>query len=251
MKILIVEDEKPAQIQLERLLKKHFPESEILAVIDSVEKASIWLAQNNPELIFMDVELSDGQCFEIFKQVQVNAPVIITTAYDQFALKAFKVNSIDYLLKPIDSTEFVKAVEKSARMNTMNRPDLKALEELLTKSAPKNYKQRFITRHNDQILVLQVEDIAYFYAEDKATFIVSRSNKRYFSDYSLDHLEAQLDPKRFFRLSRGCITSIQAVKSVSKHFNSRLKIKLEPPLKEEVLVSRIRVPEFLNWLEGI
>jgi len=250
MKVLIVEDEIPAQMQLERLLKVHFPDTEILAVLTSVEKATDWLAVNTPELIFMDVELSDGQCFEIFKRVDVKAPVIITTAYDQFAIKAFKVNSVDYLLKPIESTEFVKAVEKSSRLNKSSLTDLKALEDLLMKSAPKEYKKRFITKQNDHIIVLQVDEIAYFYAEDKATFIVCRAGKRYFSEYSLDNLEDQLDPKSFFRLSRGCIANIQAVKSVSKHFNSRLKIKLEPALTEDILVSRIRVPEFLNWLEG-
>ena len=251
MKVLIVEDEIPAQMQLERLLKAHFPDTEILAVLTSVERATDWLAVNSPELIFMDVELSDGQCFEIFKRVDVKAPVIITTAYDQFAIKAFKVNSVDYLLKPIESTEFVKAVEKSSRVNKSNQTDLNALEALLLKSAPKEYKKRFITKHNDQIIVLQVEEIAYFYAEDKATFIVSRAGKRYFSEYSLENLEDQLDPKIFFRLSRSCIANIQSVKSVSKHFNSRLKIKLEPVFSEEILVSRIRVPDFLNWLEGI
>jgi len=250
MKVLIVEDEVPAQMQLERLLKTHFPDTEIVAVLTSIEKAADWLAVNAPDLIFMDVELSDGQCFEIFKRVEVKAPVIITTAYDQFAIKAFKVNSVDYLLKPIESTEFVKAVEKSSRLSKSVVNDLKALEELLKKSTPREYKKRFITKQNDQIIVLQVEEIAFFYAEDKATFIVSRSGKRYFSEYSLDNLEDQLDPKSYFRLSRGCIANIQSVKSVSKHFNSRLKIKLEPALIESILVSRIRVPDFLNWLEG-
>lgn len=250
MKVLIVEDEIPAQMQLERLLKAHFPDTDILAVLTSVEKATDWLAVNSPELIFMDVELSDGQCFEIFKRVEVKAPVIITTAYDQFAIKAFKVNSVDYLLKPIDSTEFVKAVEKSSKLNKSSQTDLKVLEDLLQKSAPKEYKKRFITKQNDQIFVLQVEEIAYFYAEDKATFIVSKAGKRYFSEYSLDNVEVQLNPKSFFRLSRGCIANIQAIKSVSKHFNSRLKIKLEPAYSEDILVSRIRVPDLLNWLEG-
>jgi DNA-binding LytR/AlgR family response regulator len=128
MKVLIVEDEIPAQLQLERLLKAHFPDTEIMAVLTSIEKATDWLAVNTPELIFMDVELSDGQCFEIFKRVDVKAPVIITTAYDHFAIKAFKVNSVDYLLKPIESTEFVKAVEKSSRLSKSGQTDLKVLE---------------------------------------------------------------------------------------------------------------------------
>jgi DNA-binding LytR/AlgR family response regulator len=251
MKVLIVEDERPAQMQLERLLNVHFPDNEVMAVLTSVEKAADWLAVNHPDLIFMDVELSDGQCFEIFKRVDVTAPVIITTAYDHFAIKAFKVNSVDYLLKPIDGLEFVKAVEKSSQRNKAGQTDLKMLEQLLQKSVPKEFKKRFITKHNDQIHVLQVEEIAYFYAEEKATFLVSRNGKRFFTEYSLDNLEVQLDPTLFFRLSRACIANIQAVKSVSKHFNSRLKIKLEPAFLEDVLVSRIRVPDFLKWLEGV
>lgn len=251
MKILVIEDEIPAQIQLEKLIMTNFPDSEILAKLESVASAVKWLNQNQPDLIFMDVELSDGQCFDIFKQITVNVPVIITTAYNSYAIQAFKVNSIDYLLKPIDNEEFVDAVDKSIRVNQKKRPDYELLEKLLIKSSVKEYKKRFIVKHSDQILILNTEDIAYFYSEEKATFIVNRAGKRFLSDLSLDNLEDQLDPKNFFRLSRGCMANILSVQSVSKHFNSRLKIKLNPPLIESILISRVRVPEFLNWLEGI
>ena len=251
MKVLIIEDEQLAAKKLIRLLKEIDDEIEIAEIIGAVESAVNWLLSHpHPDLIFMDIQLEDGLCFDIFEKSKINTPVVFTTAYDEYTLSAFKVNSVDYLLKPIESTEFVKAVEKSSRLNKSSLTDLKALEDLLMKSAPKEYKKRFITKQNDRIIVLQVDEIAYFYAEDKATFIVCRAGKRYFSEYSLDNLEDQLDPKSFFRLSRGCIANIQAVKSVSKHFNSRLKIKLEPALTEDILVSRIRVPEFLNWLEG-
>jgi DNA-binding LytR/AlgR family response regulator len=251
MKILIVEDEIPAQIQLERLIGAYYPDFEIMARIESVNEAIKWLKEKKPDLIFMDVELSDGQCFDIFREVVVDVPVIITTAYDNFAIKAFKVNSVDYLLKPIEGEDFRLAVEKSLRLTQKSQMDFNALERLITKSAPREYKRRFITKHNDQIHVLQVEDIAYFYAEQKATFIVNKAGRRFISDYSLDNLEEVLDPKNFFRLSRGCIASINSVKVVSKYFNSRLKIKLDPPVLEEVIVSRIRVQEFLDWLEGL
>lgn len=251
MKILVIEDEIPAQIQLEKLIMTNFPDSEILAKLESVASAVKWLNQNQPDLIFMDVELSDGQCFDIFKQITVNVPVIITTAYNSYAIQAFKVNSIDYLLKPIDNEEFVDAVDKSIRVNQKKRPDYELLEKLLIKSSVKEYKKRFIVKHSDQILILNTEDIAYFYSEEKATFIVNRAGKRFLSDLSLDNLEDQLDPKNFFRLSRGCMANILSVQSVSKHFNSRLKIKLNPPLIESILISRVRVPDFLNWLEGI
>ena len=251
MKILIIEDEIPAQIQLEKLIMTNFPDSEILAKLESVGAAVKWLNQNQPDLIFMDVELADGQCFEIFKQVNVKVPVIITTAYNSYAIQAFKVNSLDYLLKPIDNEEFINAVDKSIQLNQKKRPDYELLEKLLIKSSVKEYKKRFIVKHSDQILILNTEDIAYFYSEEKATFIVNRAGKRFISDLSLDNLEDQLDPKNFFRLSRGCMANILSVQSVSKHFNSRLKIKLNPSLIDDILISRVRVPEFLNWLEGV
>jgi len=251
VKILIIEDEIPAQIQLEKLIMTNFPDSEILAKLESVGAAVKWLNQNQPDLIFMDVELADGQCFEIFKQVNVKVPVIITTAYNSYAIQAFKVNSLDYLLKPIDNEEFINAVDKSIQLNQKKRPDYELLEKLLIKSSVKEYKKRFIVKHSDQILILNTEDIAYFYSEEKATFIVNRAGKRFISDLSLDNLEDQLDPKNFFRLSRGCMANILSVQSVSKHFNSRLKIKLNPSLIDDILISRVRVPEFLNWLEGV
>ena len=250
MKVLIIEDEIPAQIQLERLLKTHFPGFEVIAKINSVGAAVHWLKHQQADLIFMDVELSDGQCFEIFKQVSVETPVIITTAYNNYAIKAFKVNSIDYLLKPIDKTEFVEAVEKSKKIALRNLPDYTQIEELLTKNQPKEYKKRFTVKLGDRILVLNTSDIAYFYSEDKATFIVTNEGKRYISDMSLDTVEEQLNVIDFFRLSRGCIASIQSVKNVSRYFNSRLKVTLSPPLAGDFLVSRIRIPHFLTWLEG-
>ncbi len=251
MKVLIIEDEIPAQIQLERLIHTHYPEFEIIARIDSVTASVAWLSRNQPDLIFMDVELSDGQCFEIFKQVEVKAPVIITTAYNDYAIKAFKVNSIDYLLKPIDKTEFVNAVDKSVKLTRKETPEYGRLEELLAKSLPKEYKKRFAVKVGDHIVIVNTDEIAYFFAEEKATFIVTNTGKRYISDLSLDNLEDQLNPKDFFRLSRGCIAHISSIKTVSKYFNSRLKITLVPPLNSEILVSRIRIPEFLNWLEGL
>ncbi len=251
MKVLIIEDEIPAQIQLERLIHTHYPDFEIIARVDSVTGAVAWLGENQPDLIFMDVELSDGQCFEIFKLVVVKAPVIITTAYNEYAIKAFKVNSIDYLLKPIDKSEFVNAVDKSIRLTSKATPEYNRLEELLSKSLPKEYKKRFAVKVGDHIVIVNTDEIAYFYAEEKVTFLVTNSGKKYISDLSLDNLEVQLNPKDFFRLSRGCIAHISSIKTVSKYFNSRLKIALVPPMDTDILVSRIRIPEFLNWLEGL
>ncbi|MDD2799164.1 MAG: LytTR family DNA-binding domain-containing protein [Bacteroidales bacterium] len=250
MRTLIIEDEIPAQIQLERLINTLFPEFEVIAKIESVRGAVEWLQSNQPDIIFMDVELSDGQCFEIFKQVKIESPVIITTAYNDYAIKAFKVNSIDYLLKPIDRKEFVDAVEKSKKIAQHLLPDYKQIEELLSKTQPKEYKKRFTVKIGDRILILSTSDIAYFYSEEKATFIATNEGKRYITDLTLDALEEQLNPKDYFRLSRGCITHIHSIKSVSRYFNSRLKVILNPAMQEDVLVSRIRIPQFLKWLEG-
>lgn len=250
MKALIIEDEIPAQIQLERLIGQTFPSLEVIAKIDSVNGAVSWLSVNTPDLIFMDVELSDGQCFEIFKKIEIKAPVIITTAYNNYAIKAFKVNSIDYLLKPIDKTEFIAAVEKSIKLIEKPLPDYSKIEELFTRSMPKEYKKRFTVRIGDKILILNLSDIAYFYSEEKATFITTIEGKRYISDLTLDALEEMLNPKEFFRLTRGCIANIQSIKTVSRYFNSRLKVSLIPTLDQEILVSRIRIPQFMAWLEG-
>jgi len=251
MKALIIEDELPAQVQLERLINSNFPAIEVVERIDSVKGAIRWLNENQPDLIFMDVELSDGQCFEIFKHTTVQVPVIITTAYSNYAIQAFKVNSIDYLLKPIDNEEFKTAVNKAIKSQQHQLPDFSALEQILKQRvSTKEYKQRFTVKLGDRILIIPMSDIAYFQAEEKVTFIVTHENKRYITDYTLDALEEQLNPKLFFRLSRGCIAHIESIKSVSKYFNSRLKITLSPPSSEEILVSRIRIPQFMSWLDG-
>ncbi|MCE5174154.1 MAG: LytTR family DNA-binding domain-containing protein [Bacteroidales bacterium] len=251
MRILIIEDELPAQIQLERLIQSFFPKSDIVAKIDSVKASVSWLEKNHADLIFMDVELSDGQCFEIFKQVSIDTPIIITTAYSDYAIKAFKVNSIDYLLKPIDDGEFVQAVEKSIRYNQKERFDFRNMERLLIQNTTKEYKKRLTIKIGDHIHILNMDEIAYFYSEEKATFVVTNADKRYILDYSLDSLDDQLNPKDFFRVSRGCVVNIKSVQSASKFFNSRLKIKLNLPMKKDILVSRARVSEFLKWLEGL
>lgn len=251
MKVLIIEDEMPAQFQLERLIQSNYPDFEIVGRIDSVKGAVRWLSRNHPDLIFMDVELSDGQCFEIFRNVNIDVPVIMTTAYADFAIKAFKVNSIDYLLKPLDEIEFVNAVEKSMKMSAKNVPDYHSIENEVAKNQTREYRSRFLVKLNDQIKIIPIDEIAYLVAEEKVVFLVTKSGKRFLLDSSLDSLEEQLDPKVFFRLSRGCIASINSIKSVSKYFNSRLKVKLEPEYAEEMVISRIRVQDFLKWLEGM
>jgi DNA-binding LytR/AlgR family response regulator len=249
MKVLIIEDEMPAQVQLERLVRTCYPDVEIVGKITSVKAAVAWLSAQTADLIFMDVELSDGVCFEIFNQVEVSAQVIITTAYDNYAVKAFKVNSIDYLLKPINKDDFTAAVTKFLkRMQGVAPFDVDALKQLVLPRT--TYRQRFTVRLGERIIVLDIADIAYFCAEDKLTFMVTHENKRYLSDLPLDALEEQLNPKDFFRLTRGCIAHIKAIDAIVRYSNSRLKISLRPSYPEPILVSRVRIPLFLNWLEG-
>jgi len=249
MKVFIIEDEVPAQIQLARLIGAHYPHFEVVGKAASIQGAVEWLKNNSPDLIFMDVELSDGLCFEIFKQTEVKSPVVIVTAYDNYAVKAFKVNSIDYLLKPVHKDDFVEAVEKVLKRNTPLPPlDVVALKQILQPEV--KYKERFTVKMGNRIIVLNVSDIAYFCAEDKSTFMVTYEDRKYLSDLSLDTIEELLDPKLFFRLTRGCLSHVNAIHSIVKYSNSRLKISLQPHYDEAILVSRVRIPQFLDWLEG-
>ncbi|MGL5317180.1 MAG: LytR/AlgR family response regulator transcription factor [Bacteroidales bacterium] len=248
MKILIIEDELPAKVQLERLITRHFSNFEIVGHQTSVKGAIEWLQSHTADLIFTDVELSDGRCFEIFKSVTPEADIIFTTAYDNYAIQAFKVNGLDYLLKPIDEDEFVAAVKKSIKKHQREGIDLSTIQELILSQNKREFRKRFSIRLGDKIYIIQSDDIAYFYSEDKVTFLVTNDAKRHISDYSLDQIETMVDPDCFFRISRGCVTHINAIKSVSKHFNSRLKVILHPDMCKDVLVSRIRVPEFMKWI---
>ncbi len=247
MKILIIEDEIPAQIQLERLIISCYPDCDVVGKVCSVKSAVEWLNANSADLIFMDVELSDGLCFEIFKQVEVKIPVIITTAYDNYAVKAFKVNSVDYLMKPIDKEDFIAAVDKTLKQRSLPI-DVVQLKQMLTGEFV--YKQRFTVKLGDHIIVLDIQDIAYCFVEEKITYIITHEGKKYISDFTLDAMEEQLDPKLFFRLTRGCLAHIKAIRSIVKYSNSRLKILLQPAYGEDILVSRVRIPLFMNWLEG-
>ena len=247
MKVFIVEDEFAAQANLRRMLAANFNDIEIVGVADSVYSAVLWLQHNEADLIFMDVELSDGVCFEIFQQVDVTAKVIITTAYDNYAIKAFRVNSIDYLLKPIDTELLIEAVAK-CRQSTDTQPTGQKFRALYTEQPAPTFKQRFIVRLGDQIRIVKVDEIAYFISKDKTTYLVTNTEKRYIIDSSLDMIEASLDPMAFFRVSRQCIAGINSIKLVSRHFSGRLKLQLVPAPEDDVYVSRVRTSDFMHWL---
>ena len=248
MKALIIEDEKMAQANLARLLKNSFPEMEIVAMIDSVRGAVEFLsARPKLDVIFMDVELSDGICFEIFRSVQISAPVIMTTAYDSYAVKAFEAGSIDYLLKPVDSDELLRAVGRAReRLNASASID-KLLSVLGQDS--KKYKEKSVVRCGDRIIPIQSNDIALFFSEDKANYLLTKNGERYLIESTIDSLESELDPKKFYRISRGCIISFDAIKSVSRTSSGRLVVISQPASPVELTVSRGRVEGFIAWLE--
>ena len=253
MKILIIEDEPFARTELIRLLQATGREFVILDQIDTVEDSVKWLQTNaNADLIFLDIQLADGLSFEIFRQVNVSTPVIFTTAYDEYAIKAFQVNSIDYLLKPIRTEALENALRKLDDLRAVLSPqkpwmEQKQMENLL-RMMNKHYKTRILLKTGDNIRSVEMEEVAYFYAEEDVVFAMLKNKSRSIVDYTLNQLETELDPKHFHRLTRGCIARISSVKKVSKYFNSRLMVELDPPMEEKLLVSRVNVPDFLKWL---
>ena len=250
MKVLIVEDEVMAQKSLIRTLTQNFPDMEIVGTTGSVKGTVDWLDTpgNSADVIFMDVELSDGVCFEIFRQREVKAKVIMTTAYDSYAIKAFEAGSIDYLLKPIDPSALKRAVAR-CRMSG-GGIDVESLLNAIGNNGPKKeYKERYIIRFNDRIIPLQTDNIAYVYSEEKTNWLVTFDDEKYIIDSSLDVIGDELDPEKFFRISRGCIVSLKAIVSIIKQVGSRLKIVAKPEANFEMTVSRSRVDDFLQWLE--
>lgn len=256
IKVLIVEDEIPAQINLKKLIDKCCDQSRIVMTLSSVRSTIKWLEENpeGADVIFLDVELSDGICFDIFDKVDINAQVIITTAYDNYAINAFRINSVDYLLKPIVESDLCRAWERCMeRMEQRTTPNLEALLDIVSKagaSRDKEYKKRFIVKMGEKIIIIPVEDIAYCYSEDKSTYAVNRNGTRRLLDYSLDTVQEMLDPKLFFRVSRSCIVSINSIENISKHLGTRLRLQLTPPSEDEVVVSRSRTSDFLEWLDN-
>ena len=250
MKVLIVEDEIMAQRSLVRLLTQNFPDMDIVGTTSSVKSTVEWLkdAGNKADVIFMDVELADGICFEIFRQVDIKAKVIMPTAYDSYALKAFEAGSIDYLLKPVDLSALKRAV---ARVQTSSGGiDVEALMKMMTGAAApkKEYKERYIIRFNYRIIPLETSEIAFIYSEEKNNYLATFGDQHYIIDSSLDVISEALNPEFFFRISRGCIVSMKAIKSITKQ-NGRLRITSTPESSFEMTVSRSRVDEFLTWLE--
>lgn len=254
MKILIIEDEAFAADALEAFIQKLRPQTMVLEKTQSVEESVDWLKSNpQPDLIFCDIHLSDGSSFEIFKKIEIKAPVIFTTAYDEYALEAFKVNSVDYLLKPISEEELEKAIKKYEALHRDNlRKEIQNLQNLITSESlgkKPEKKSRFMVKSGQTIKTIAGKDVAYFLAEEGVVLLVTFEGKRFVINYSLEQLEEQLEEKLFFRANRHLIVNINAVTEVNPYFKGRLHLVVEPPVAGEQIISSNRASDFKNWLD--
>lgn len=253
MRLLIVEDEVPAATRLQKMLQELIPDAHIVDVLDAVEDAVAWFKCGTPiDLAFMDIQLADGLSMDIFKQVKVDIPVIFTTAYDQYALSAFKANGIDYLLKPIDPAELRQAIDKFHALKTVAPSDAiiaHLLRQLQAAQEPKRYRERFLVKTGELLRYVPAQDAAYFFADMGYVTLVTHEGHRWLLDQSIEQLAATLDPKTYFQVSRQCIVGIKAIGQIHSWFNSRLRLYLSPECKEEVVVARDRVKGFKHWLD--
>ncbi|SDL09358.1 two-component system, LytT family, response regulator [Catalinimonas alkaloidigena] len=254
MHVLLIEDEAIAAEKLALLIHRHDPTITILATLDSVKSAVVWLRANPaPDLIFLDIHLSDGQSFDIFQQVEVHVPIIFTTAYNEYAIKAFEVNSIDYLLKPIKPEDVARGLEKyeSIRQEWQQQSPFhyQELAELINKPTQAAYKQRFLVKVGTKMFSIHVDEIAYFYTADKTVYLMTRDGRHIPIDYYLDQLANLLDPQVFIKANRQYILRHDAIESMHTYSSSRVKVKLIPEEPREVIISTDKVPQFKEWLD--
>ena len=251
MNVIIIEDEKPSARRLQRMLKAVDLNAETM--LHSVEESIEWFQNNeHPDLIFLDIQLSDGLSFEIFEAIDIKSAVIFTTAYDEYALKAFKLNSIDYLLKPIDDEDLKTAVEKYKGRLPQKQSvtlDFNDIKNLLVNPIEREYKKRFSVKVGQHLKLINIEDIECIYSENKGTYAFTTEGRNYLLDATLDELEADLEPDIFFRISRKFYVNINAIKDMVSYTNSRLQIKLHRFNEQDIIVARERVKDFKNWLE--
>ncbi len=251
MNVIIIEDEKPAARRLSRMLSEL--NLNVNTMLHSVQESIEWFSNNeHPDLIFLDIQLSDGLSFEIFDTITIKSAIIFTTAYDEYALKAFKLNSIDYLLKPIDDEELESAVNKYKEQIPKKQQlqvDFDDIKKLLINPIDRNYKKRFTARVGQHLKIFSVEDIECFYSENKGTYLYTTDNRNYLIDTTLESLEDELNPQQFFRVSRKFYVNINAIKDIISYTNSRLQIKLNHFNEQEIIVARERVKDFKMWLE--
>jgi DNA-binding LytR/AlgR family response regulator len=254
MRVLIIEDEKRAAQRLVNLIGETDNNIKILDVLESVEESVNWLTENKqPDLLFLDIHLSDGLSFNIFNKVSITSPIIFTTAYDEYSLKAFELNSIDYLLKPIDKVKLERSLTKwknFSKTSENQSHDLKLLLETI-KLKDKVFKSRFLISKSDSFVIVTTGEIAYFYSEEKLSFLKTNNNIRHVLDTSLDIINDSLDPTKFFRINRQMIVSVNAIKSIHNYFNYKLKLDLTPHTENlNTVISRLKVSEFKEWIRN-
>ncbi len=251
LKALIIEDEPAAARRLEKMILAIEPQLEIVGPLDSVAASIHWFQHNPmPDLVFLDIHLGDGISFGILEKVDVACPIIFTTAYDEYAIQAFKHNSIDYLLKPVKKEELLFSMEKFKKHQPQGQPPMPDLKSLLDNlmAPPNSFKKRFIVNYGDKIRAIDIQDIAYFFILEKSTFLITHQNDSFGVNYSLDQLESLLNPDKFFRINRKFIISFKAIKSMWVWSRSRVKLQLAPESPEEVVVSTDRSTPFKEWL---
>lgn len=252
MNILIVEDEGAAARRLKKLISELSPEAAIVGTTDSVEATIHWLEEHpKPDLIFMDIHLADGSSFDLFDHVKIASPVVFTTAYDEYAIRAFRVNAFDYLLKPIKSAELSNVLTKARQQKDAKLTDFAPLLEALRKQEPEPYLRRILVRLNNSFKLAEIADAAYFFSRDKITYMVSISTgKRLPLDHPLDKLESSLDPSVFYRINRQFIINVNAIQEMQPYSKSRVRVVLKPPTDQDTIVSTERSSEFKKWLTG-
>lgn len=248
MNIVILEDEMPAYKRLVKLVEETIPGAAIVAHHDSVQDAKAWFEANTaPDLVFMDIHLADGSAFDLLKLIQIDSPIIFTTAYDQYAMDAFKTASIDYLLKPLKQEDLAEALKKLENLKRILREPADALAQVI---AQPDYKKRFLIRFGEHIKTISTDTIAYFYSENKATFARTFDARTYPMDYNLDTLEEMLEPEVFFRVNRQYLINIASIEEMKTYSKARVIVTLNPPVKEPPVVSTERAADFKSWLNG-
>lgn len=248
MRVLIIEDEQLSAEKLQRMILKIDSTIEIAAMLESISSSVLWLQNNNVDLIFLDIHLADGSSFAIFEQINISTPIVFTTAFDQYAIDAFRVNSVDYLLKPFSDAELQRAFDK---FNQLRQPiSAKTIEALVATLGPKQYQKRFLVESGDSILAVPATEIAYFFADAKYVFLVDKSGKQHVVSYTIDKLSELVDPALFFRLNRKFLANLSAIAKMTIWPKGRIKITLQPKVDEEVLVSAERAKDFRDWLGG-
>jgi DNA-binding LytR/AlgR family response regulator len=256
MKILIVEDEDLAVKKLKKTLFSVDESATVVGEADSIKSTVNWLQSNPaPDLILMDIELADGQSFEIFNHVEVKSPVIFITSYDEYALKAFKVNSVDYLLKPVQKEDLHAALDKFRQMKKIYNTEPESavsldvlVKQLQQKLQTKEFRKRFLVKHGQKLVSVEVDEIAYFFSDGRLNFFKTNDNRKFVVDYTMDELNDMLDPEKYFRISRSFFIAVNSVAQIHDYFGNRLLLHLKPETDKEAIVSREKVTDFKNWL---